>query len=133
MGDFVIFSYFSSISRLEGFLYSVAPQGDRNSGRNSGKKSEKTPETLSELFLEFASRVRLGSPKPYNSRHLKAPEHFQNSLPPPVRLGKLPFSEVVSDRASRSRSWNSQEYWGYFARTAEKKPTHLGTQGPPKY
>ena len=37
---------------------------------------------LSELFLEFPSRVRLGSPNPYNSRHLKAPEHFQNSLPP---------------------------------------------------
>ena len=35
------------------------------SGRNSGKKSAKTPETLSELFLEFPSRVRLGSPKPY--------------------------------------------------------------------
>ena len=48
------------------------------SGRNSGK----TPETLSELFLEFPSRVRLGSPKPYHSRHSKAPEHFQNSLPP---------------------------------------------------
>ena len=28
MGDFVIFSYFFRISRLEGFLYSVAPQGD---------------------------------------------------------------------------------------------------------
>ena len=48
------------------------------SGRNSGK----TPESLSELFVEFPSRVRLGCPKPYNSRHLKAPEHFQNSLPP---------------------------------------------------
>ena len=46
------------------------------------KNSGKTPETLSELFLEFPLRVRLGSPKPYNSRHLKAPEHFQNSLPP---------------------------------------------------
>ena len=45
--------------------------------RNSGK----TPETLSERFLEFPSRVRLGSPKPYNSRHLRLPEHFQNSLP----------------------------------------------------
>ena len=42
------------------------------------KNSGKTPETLSERFLEFPSRVRLGSPKPYNSRHLKAPEHFQN-------------------------------------------------------
>ena len=45
---------------------------------------------LSERFLEFPSRVRLGSPKPYNSGHLKAPEHFQNSLPP-VRLGTLLF------------------------------------------
>ena len=42
----------------------------------------KSPETLSELFLEFPSRVPLGSPKPYNSRHLRLPEHFQNSLPP---------------------------------------------------
>ena len=46
------------------------------------KNSGKTPETLSERLLEFPSRVRLGCPKPYNSRHLKAPEHFQNSLPP---------------------------------------------------
>ena len=37
---------------------------------------------LSELFLEFPSRVRLGCPKPYNSRHLRLPEHFQNCLPP---------------------------------------------------
>ena len=46
------------------------------------KNSGKTPETLSERFLEFPSGVRLGSPKPYKSRHLKAPEHFQNCLPP---------------------------------------------------
>ena len=49
---------------------------------NSGKIPEFLPETLSERFLEFPSRVRLGSPKHYNSKHLKAPEHFQNSLPP---------------------------------------------------
>ena len=42
------------------------------------EKSGKTPETLPERFLEFPSRVRLGSPKLYNSRHLKLPEHFQN-------------------------------------------------------
>ena len=53
------------------------------SGRNSGK----TPETLSERFLEFPSRVRLGSPKPYSSRHLRLPEHFQNSLPPSTAGG----------------------------------------------
>ena len=46
------------------------------------KNSGKTPETLSERFLEFPSRVRLGSPKPYNPRHLRLPERFQNSLPP---------------------------------------------------
>ena len=46
------------------------------------KKSGKTPETLSERFLEFRLGVRLGSPKPYNSRRLRLPEHFQNSLPP---------------------------------------------------
>ena len=46
------------------------------------KNSGKTLETLSERFLEFPSRVRLGCPKPYNSRHLRLPEHFQNSLPP---------------------------------------------------
>ena len=51
--------------------------------RNSGK----TPETLSELFLEFTSRVRLGCPKPYNSRHLRLPEHFQNCLPPSTAGG----------------------------------------------
>ena len=46
------------------------------------KNSGKTPETLSERFLEFPSRVRLGCPKPYNSRHVRLPEHFQNYLPP---------------------------------------------------
>ena len=39
------------------------------------KIPEKTPETLPELLLQP------GSPKPYHSRHLKRPEHFQNSLP----------------------------------------------------
>ena len=56
------------------------------------KNSGKTTETLSELFLEFPSRVRLESPKPYNSRHLRLPEHFQNCLSP-VRLGRLFFQK----------------------------------------
>ena len=34
MGDFVIFSDFFRISRLEGFLYSVPPQGDRKTRSN---------------------------------------------------------------------------------------------------
>ena len=77
------------------------------------ENSRKTPEKLSERFLEFPSRVRLGCPKPYNSRDLRLPEQFQNSLPP-VRLGTPLFSEVVPERASQSWSWNSWQYWGYF-------------------
>ena len=55
--------------------------------KNFRKNSGKTPEMLSELFLEFPSRVRLGSPKPYNSRYLGLPEHFQNCLPPSTAGG----------------------------------------------
>ena len=63
--------------------------------RKFQKDSGKTPETLSERFLEFPSRVRLGWPKPYNSRHLKAPEHFQNSLPPST-AGDASFFRIGS-------------------------------------
>ena len=59
------------------------------------KNSGKTPETLSEPFLEFPSRVRLGCPKPYNSRQLRLPEHFQNSLPPST-AGDVSFFESGS-------------------------------------
>ena len=49
-----------------------------NPGNSSEKKklhpygfdSRKTPGMLSELFLEFLSRVRLGTSKPYGSRDL---------------------------------------------------------------
>ena len=58
------------------------------------KNSRKTPETLSERFLEFPSRVRLGCPKPYNSRHLRLPERFQNSLP--STAGDASFSRIGS-------------------------------------
>ena len=65
------------------------------SGRNSGKIPEFLPETLSERFLEFPSRVRLGCPKPYNSRHLRLPERFQNSLPPST-AGDASFFRIGS-------------------------------------
>ena len=78
------------------------------------KNSGKTPETLSELFLEFQSRVRLGSPKPYNSRHLRLPEHFQNCLPPSTAGGASFFRSGSGEGLSELLSWNSQQYWGYF-------------------
>ena len=63
------------------------PSTAGNFRRKFRKNSGKTPETLSERFLEFPSRVRLGCPKPYNSRHLRLPERFQNSLPPSTAQG----------------------------------------------
>ena len=65
------------------------------------KNSGKTPETLSERFLEFPSRVQLGCPKPCNSRHSRLSEHFQNSLPPSTAEGasfvRSDKSEVLSE------------------------------------
>ena len=90
------------------------PSAAGTSWKKFRKISGKTPETLSERFLEFPSRVRLGCPKPYNLRHLKLPEHFQNSFLPPVRLGTPLFSELVPERASQSWSSTSQQYWGRF-------------------
>ena len=77
------------------------------------EKFRKDPETLSERFLKFPSRVQLGSTKPYNSRHLRRPEHFQNSRA---------FSTAGDASSFRSGSgeglselvMDSQQYWGYF-------------------
>ena len=73
-------SYGQSLGALFSFGHTPSTAGTFR--KKFRKNSGKTPETLSERFLEFPSRVRLGSPKPYNSRHLRLPERFQNSLPP---------------------------------------------------
>ena len=46
------------------------------------KNSGKSPKRSESVSWNFPRRVRLGSPKPYTSRHLRLPEHFQKSLPP---------------------------------------------------
>ena len=56
------------------------------------EKIRKDPANALRAFPGIPLRVRLGSPKPYNSRQLRLPEHFQNSLPP-VRLGRLFFQK----------------------------------------
>ena len=76
----------------EDFLFLLSglghtPSTDSTFRKKFRENSGKTPETLSECFLEFPSRVRLGLPKPYNSRYLRLPEHFQNSLPPSTAGG----------------------------------------------
>ena len=78
-------------TKLLGHTPSTAGTFRKKFRKNSGK----TPETLSERFLEFPSRVRLGCPKPYNSRHLRLPERFQNSLPPST-AGDASFFRIGS-------------------------------------
>ena len=56
----------------------IPPVGLGLSGRNSGKFPERHRKRSQS---EFPSRIRLGCSKPYNSRHLRLSEHFQNSLP----------------------------------------------------
>ena len=51
------------------------------SGGNSGKIPERPRKRSQSFSWNFPSRVQFGPPKPYNSRSLKLPEHFQNSLP----------------------------------------------------
>ena len=87
------------------FWWAIPPVRLGTFRRKFRKISGKTPETLSERFLEFPSTVRLGCPKPYNSRHLRLREHFQNSLP---------LNTAGDASFFRSGSWNSQQYWGYF-------------------
>ena len=101
------------ISRLKMSFVGHTPSTAGISRKKFRKNSRKTPETLSERFLEFPSRVRLGCPKPYNSRHFGF-QSVSRILSPPVRLGTPLFSELVPERASQSRSWNSRQYWGYF-------------------
>ena len=50
-----------------------------NTARKVRRNSGKTPKRSQSVCWNR----EYGAPKPYNSRHLKAPEHFQKSLPPP--------------------------------------------------
>ena len=95
--------------------------------RNSGK----TPETLSEFFLELPSRVRLGSPKPYNSRHLKAPEQESRILSPPVRLGgRFFFSKSKWFRRGLLRAGHGipSSTGGIFEKGPRDTPLHTTPQ-----
>ena len=63
-------------------------------------------------FSQVLGCTLSGSPKPYNSRHLKPPEYSQISLLLNM-AGDASFFKVVPERASQSWSWNSQQHCGY--------------------
>ena len=83
-----------SYGDIWGDLISTAPVRLGLSGGKFREKFGKDPGNALRAFPgSFPSRVRLGCPKPCNSRHLKAPEHFQNSLPPQYGWGRLFFQK----------------------------------------
>ena len=88
------------------------------------KDSGKTPETLSERFREFPSRVRLGCPKPYNSRHLRLPEHFQNYLPPNT-AGGASFFRSGSGEGLPELVMEFPAVLGVFLKKALRKQTTI--------
>ena len=57
----------------------------------------KDPGNALRAFPEIPWRVRLGTPKPYNSRHLEPPEHFDYSLPLTTR--------GLADTAAFNHDW----------------------------
>ena len=89
------------------------------------KNSGKTPETLSERFLEFPSRVRLGCPKPYNSRHLRLPERFQNSLPPST-AGDASFFRIGSGEGLSELVMEFPAVLGVFLNLRHPKKKNFG-------
>ena len=83
------------------------------SGGNSGK-IRKDPGNALRVFPGISLGSTAGIPQTLQFKAFKASRAFPEFSPPPVRLGTPLFSEVVPERASQSRSWNSQQYWGYF-------------------
>ena len=62
--------------------------------RKFRKNSRKTPEKLSELFLEFPSRVQLGSPQTLSFKAFDGSRAFPESSPPPqYGRGRLFFQK----------------------------------------
>ena len=88
-------------------------------GRNSGRIPEKNPETLSELEYGW------DPPKPYNSRHLRLPEHFQNSLPPQYGWGRLFFQKWFRRGPLRAGRGIPSSTGGISENKRNKKGKHI--------
>ena len=68
---------------------------------------ERPPGNALRAFPEISLESTAGMPpKPYNSRHLRLPERFQNSLPPST-AGDASFFRIGSGEGlSELLSWN---------------------------
>ena len=63
------------------------------SGRNSGKIPERPRKRSQSVSWNSRREYGWDAPKPYNSRHLMLPEHFQNYLPPQYGWGRFFFQK----------------------------------------
>ena len=83
------------------------------SGRNSGKTPERPRKRSQSVSWNSRREYGWDAPNPV-IQGIWGVQSISRVISPPVRLGALLFSEVVPERASQSRSWNSQQYWGHF-------------------
>ena len=65
------------------------------SGRNSGKIRERPRKRSQSVSWNSPREYGWGAPNPYNSRHLRLPERFQDSLPPST-AGDASFFRIGS-------------------------------------
>ena len=100
-------------------LWAIPPVRLALSRRNSGKIPERPRKRSQSVSWNSPRENSWDAPKLYNSRHLRLPRAFPEFSPPQYGWGRLFFSEVVLERASQSRSWNSQQYWAHFWYTLE--------------
>ena len=83
------------------------------SGRNPGKIPERPRKRSQSVSWNSPREYGWDAPNPI-IQGIWGFQRISRILSPPVRLGTPLFSEVVPERASQSRSWNSQQYWGYL-------------------
>ena len=83
------------------------------SGRNSGKIPERPRKRSQSVSWNSPEEYGWDAPNPI-IQGIWGFQSVSRILSPPVRLGTPLSSELVPERASQSRSWNSQQYWGHF-------------------
>ena len=95
------------------FFWATPPVRLGLSGRNSGKIPERPRKRSQSVSWNFPREYGWDAPNPI-IQGIWGFQSISRILSPPVRLGTLFFSEVVLERASQSRSWNSQQYWVFL-------------------
>ena len=95
------------------------------SGRNSGRIPERPRKRSQSVSWNSRREYGWDAPNPI-IQGIWGFQSISRIISPQVRLGALLFSEVVPERASQSRSWNSQQYWGYFWVIFNPKPPSRG-------